>query len=297
MLRFGIDLGGTKIEIVGLDDRGEIVLRRRRPTPSGRYEDIVEAVAELVTTAERELGRTGTVGVGTPGSRSPFTGLMRNSNTVVLNGTALQADLQATLHRQVRIANDADCFALSEAVDGAAAGSSVVFGVILGTGVGGGVVVDRRVHAGGNGIAGEWGHCPLPWPTDDERPGLACYCGRTGCIETFLSGPGLAADHHRVTGERLDARAIVTAAANGDAAAEATLQRYEDRLARGLAMVIDILDPNAIVLGGGLSNIDRLYATVPARLKPHVFSDDVRTPILRPLHGDSGGARGAAWLW
>jgi fructokinase len=295
MLRFGIDLGGTKIEILGLDDRGAVVLRRRRPTPAARYEDIVEAIAELVHTAERELATTGSVGVGTPGSRSPFTRLMRNSNTVVLNGRALQSDLEAALQREIRLGNDADCFALSEAVDGAAASARVVFGVILGTGVGGGIVVERRVHAGGNGIAGEWGHCPLPWPTDDERPGPPCYCGRTGCIETFLSGPGLVADHERRAGQKLDARDIVAAAAAGDAQAEATLRTYEDRLARGLAMVVDILDPDAIVLGGGMSNIDRLYDNVT--LRPHVFSDDVRTPILRPRHGDSGGVRGAAWLW
>lgn len=297
MLRFGIDLGGTKIEILGLDDRGRVVLRRRRPTPAARYEDIVEAIAELVKAAERELGSAGTVGVGTPGSRSPFTGLMRNSNTVVLNGQPLQADLEAVLHREIRLANDADCFALSEAVDGAAAGASVVFGVILGTGVGGGVVIERRVHAGGNGIAGEWGHCPLPWMRGNESRSPACYCGRIGCLETFVSGPGLAADHERTTGDVLTAREIVAAAANGDAPAEATLRRYEDRLARGLAMVIDILDPDAIVLGGGMSNVARLYTSLPAALRKHVFSDDVRTPILAPEHGDSSGVRGAAWLW
>jgi fructokinase len=209
----------------------------------------------------------------------------------------LKEDLAAALHREVRIANDADCFALSEAVDGAAAEASVVFGVILGTGVGGGIAIDRRVHAGGNGIAGEWGHCPLPWPTDDERPGPECYCGRRGCIETFLSGPSLAADHERTTGQSLTSPEIDAAARAGDAQAEATLRRYEDRLARGLAMVIDILDPDAIVLGGGMSNIARLYDAVPDRLRALVFSDDVRTPILRPLHGDSGGVRGAAWLW
>jgi fructokinase len=292
VLRWGIDLGGTKTEIIGLDDDGREVLRRRRPTDKRTYDAIVAGIVELVRAAEAEVGQTGSVGIGTPGSASPRSGLMRNCNTTVLNGRPLQADIERALGREIRMANDANCFALSEAVDGGAAGASVVFGVILGTGVGGGVVVDRRALAGGNGIAGEWGHSPLPWPNDDERPGPACYCGKTGCIETFLSGPGFAADHG--TGAR--APEIVAAAAAGDAAAEASLQRYEDRLARGLATVINLLDPDAIVLGGGMSNIDRLYERVPPRLCQYVFADAVRTTIVGPLHGDSSGVRGAAWL-
>ena len=289
MLRWGIDLGGTKTEIIGLDDAGEEVLRRRRPTDQSSYAAIVTGIVELVRDAEAEVGQEGAVGIGTPGSASPRTGLMRNCNTTALNGRPLQADIERELGRAVRMANDANCFALSEAVDGAGAGARVVFGVILGTGVGGGVVVDKQVLPGGNGIAGEWGHNPLPWPTDDERPGRACYCGQSGCIETFLSGPALTAHH----GTGATPPELVAA---GDPAAEQSLQRYEDRLARALASVINLLDPDTIVLGGGMSNIERLYDNVPPLLGRYVFADAVHTTIVPPKHGDSSGVRGAAWL-
>jgi fructokinase len=296
-LRFGIDLGGTKTEILALDVDGGERLRHRVPTPKDDYRAIVAAIADLVAHAEAELGASGTVGIGTPGSISPRTGLMRNANTVVLNGKPLLADLCEALAREVRIANDANCFALSEAVDGAAAGASVVFGVILGTGCGGGVVVDKRPLAGGNGIAGEWGHCPLPWPTPDELPGPACYCGKRGCIETWVSGTALAADYERACGRPETGSRIVELAEAGDAEAEAALARYEDRLARALATIINVLDPDAIVLGGGASNIRRLYHSVPAALPRHVFSDHVGTPVRPAKFGDSSGVRGAAWLW
>ncbi|MBV8650387.1 MAG: ROK family protein, partial [Alphaproteobacteria bacterium] len=242
-MRIGVDLGGTKIEAAALDDDGRLLLRRRVPTPSGDYAATIAAIAGLVTALEAELGARGSVGIATPGALSPATGLIKNANSTCLNGQRLDQDLAALLDRPVRLANDANCFALSEAVDGAAAGAETVFGVILGTGVGGGVVVHGRILTGPNAIAGEWGHNPLPWPVGDETPGPACYCGRAGCIETFLSGPGLAADHHRATGESAPAEAIVAAAAGGDEAAEATLARYEERLARALASVINLLDP------------------------------------------------------
>ena len=289
-LRFGIDLGGTKVELLALDGSAP-VLRRRVPTPAEDYGAIVETIAALVRDAQASLGQGGSVGIGTPGSVSPKTGTMRNSNTLVLNGMPLQADLEAALGKPVRLTNDANCFALSEATDGAAAGAEVVFGVILGTGVGGGVVVHGRVLEGANGVAGEWGHSPLPAPTDAERPGSACYCGRTGCIETFLSGPAVVAEHARRTGEHATAAEL---AARDDAS---TWTRYEDRLARSLAGVVNLLDPDVIVLGGGLSNVRRLYANVPARLATHVFSDVLRTRLVRAQHGDSSGVRGAAWLW
>jgi fructokinase len=292
-VRLGIDLGGTKIEIVALGDAGELLVRRRVPTPAHDYAAIVEAMASLVRAVESEVGHEGTVGVGTPGAISPATGLMKNANTVVLNGRPLARDLSEALGREVRLANDADCFALSEAVDGAATGAPVVFGVILGTGTGGGVIVNGRPLTGPNAIAGEWGHNPLPWPRDDERPGPPCYCGKHGCIETFLSGPGLQRDHE---GD-LDARAIVRQAEAGNERAAATLERYEDRLARSLASVINVLDPHVIVLGGGLSNIERLYARIPPLLECYVFSDRVDTKLVQAKHGDSSGVRGAAWLW
>jgi fructokinase len=295
-IRLGIDLGGSKIEIVALDAAGGELLRRRMPTPSGDYAKTLAAVAALVRGAEADLGAQGTVGIGTPGSLSRATGLLRGANSVCLNGQPIQRDLEATLGRAVRLTNDANCFALSEASDGAGAGAAVVFGVILGTGVGGGIVVAGRVLDGPNGIAGEWGHNPLPWPRDDERPGPACFCARHGCIETFLAGPGLERDHLRATGERLDSRAIVARAGGGDPACDATLARYEERLARALAHVVNIVDPDVIVLGGGLSNIDRLYANVPALWGPWVFSDRVDTRLVRHRHGDSSGVRGAAWL-
>ena len=308
-LRLGVDLGGTKIEVAALGADGAFRLRRRVPTPRGKYADTVAAIASLVRDAERELGTTGTVGVGIPGAISARTGRVKNANSTWLNGRPLREDLCAALGREVRVANDANCLAVSEATDGAAAGCGVVFAAILGTGVGAGIAVGARVHAGANGIAGEWGHVPLPSPRDDERPGPRCWCGRAGCIEAWLSGPALAADHARRRGARdgaadrgdapdtPDAAAIAAAAASGDPDAAATLDRWLDRLARALAMVIDVLDPDAIVLGGGLSNVDVAYRELPARIAPRVFSDDLVTPILRSAHGDSSGVRGAAWLW
>jgi predicted NBD/HSP70 family sugar kinase len=294
MIRIGVDLGGSKIEIAALDGAGNFLLRRRVASPSSSYAAIVDAVVALIEDAERELGSRCPVGIGTPGSISRVTGRLRNSNTVCLNGRPLAADLEARLGRAIRMANDANCFALSEAIDGAAAGARAVFGVILGTGVGGGIVVDGRVLDGANGIAGEWGHNPLPLPQTDDLPLPACYCGRAGCIETYLSGPGLAADHFRHTGERLDARAI---AAGADAACRATLARYCERLARSLATIVNVLDPEVIVLGGGLSNIDALYDEVPRRWTRYVFSDAVATRLVKNRHGDSSGVRGAAFLW
>ncbi|MGE5467768.1 MAG: ROK family protein [Ignavibacteria bacterium] len=293
-MRIGIDLGGTKIEIVALGDNGAELLRRRVATPQGDYPATVAAVAALVRDAEAELGREGSVGVGIPGAESHVSGLIKNANSTWLIGRPLRQDLGTALGREVRLANDANCFALSEAADGAAAGAAVVFGVILGTGVGGGIVVGGRVLAGANGIAGEWGHNRLP---GDEEVWPGCYCGRSGCVETFLSGPGLARDHARQTGEALDPTGIVARAAAGDPACEATLRRYEERLARALAVVINILDPDAIVLGGGLSNLERLYANVPRLWGAQVFSDHVATRLLKNRHGDSSGVRGAAWLW
>ena len=297
MIRFGIDLGGTKTEIIALDERRGELARRREPTPSGDYEATLALVARLVRETESDVGKRGSVGIGTPGSLSPATGLIRNSNSTCLNGRALKADLERVLGREIRIANDANCFALSEAVDGAARSARVAFGVILGTGVGGGIVVHGRVLGGANGIAGEWGHNPLPSPEPNELPGPPCYCGRTGCIETFLSGGGLAGDHAHETGEKLAPPDIVTHAAGGHSAAEATLARYENRLARALASVINVLDPDVIVLGGGVSNIERLYSNVPRSWAGWIFSDVVRTRLVPNYLGDSSGVRGAALLW
>jgi len=295
--RIGIDLGGTKIEVIALDEAGRKLLRRRVATPAGDYGATLDAVAALVADAERALGGRASIGVATPGALSPASGLLRNSNSVCLNGKPLKQDLERHLAREIRIANDANCFALSEAVDGAGQGAGVVFGVILGTGVGGGVIVNGHLLHGMNAVAGEWGHNPLPWPDHEERLGPPCYCGKTGCIETFLSGPGLTRDHERRSGERLDPPQIVERAAEGNAGCEAALQRYEARLAKSLATVINLLDPDVIVLGGGLSNIARLYPRVPALWARWVFSDVVSTRLLRNRHGDSGGVRGAAWLW
>jgi predicted NBD/HSP70 family sugar kinase len=296
-IRLGIDLGGTKIELIALDADGTEVCRRREATPQGDYRGTLETIRQLVLRAERERGETGSVGIGTPGAISRASGRLKNSNSVCLNGQPLIEDLERVLGRPVRMANDADCFALSEANDGAAAGLPVVFGVILGTGVGGGIVVKGRLLQGPNAIAGEWGHNPLPWPQADELPGPECYCGKRGCIETFLSGPGLARDFLQHTGQSLTGPEILARADSGDAAANAAFQRYEDRLARGLAQVINLLDPDAIVLGGGLSNCARLYDEVPKRWGRYVFSDRVDTRLLPPRHGDSSGVRGAAWLW
>ena len=352
-MRLGVDLGGSKIEIIALGDAGEVLLRERVATPHGDYQATVRAVAGLVEAAEQRVGARGTVGVGIPGAESRASGLIKNANSTCLIGQPLKRDLEALLRREVRIANDANCFALSEAVDGAGAGVQVVFGVILGTGVGGGIVVDGKVLTGANAIAGEWGHNRLP-PDPCATAGFAqpagfdsaeqcsakpclrpegggdsgsplrgssilavpalgrpgggnpaaeptCYCGRQGCIELYLSGPGLAADHRRSVGRHagadFQAIDIAARAAAGDAACDATLQRYEARLARALAQVINILDPDVIILGGGLSNIDRLYQNVPRLWSAHVFSDQVATGLVKHRHGDSSGVRGAAWLW
>lgn len=292
-MRLGVDLGGTKIEVAALDERGEIVHRARRATPRGDYAGTVAAVAGLVAEAEGRLGAAGlSVGVAIPGAVSAVSGRIKNANSTWLIGRPFAEDLAEALGRPVRLENDANCFALSEASDGAAAGCEVVFGVILGTGVGGGLVVGGKALRGANAIAGEWGHNPLPAPRADELPGPECYCGRRGCVETFLSGPALA----RASGHSC-VEDLVAAAEAGDEAAEGQLVRYEERLARALAVVINVVDPDAIVLGGGLSNLRRLYQGVPARWGEHVFSDAVTTRLLPNLHGDSSGVRGAAWLW
>ena len=293
-LRLGIDLGGTKIEIAALAADGAQLLRRRIPTPHGDYAGTLAAIAGLVEQAERELGRRGSLGIGIPGAESQVTGLVKNANSTWLIGRPLKQDLQVLLQREVRLANDANCFALSEASDGAAADCEVVFGVILGTGVGGGIVANGRILVGANAIAGEWGHNRLP---GDESEWPPCYCGRTGCVEAFLSGPGLCRDHLQSVGENLNPAEIAAQASAGSAACEATLRRYEARLARALAVVINILDPGAIVLGGGLSNLDRLYANVPMLWAAQIFSDRVSTRLLKSRHGDASGVRGAAWLW
>lgn len=298
VLRIGVDLGGTKIEGIALDGGGRTLARVRVPTPAGDYDATVFAVRDLVLRLEAEAGGSASVGVGTPGSPSPQTGLMRNCNSVCLNGRGLQPDLERALGRAVLVANDADCFALSEATDGAGAGARSVFGVILGTGTGGGIVVDGRLLAGPNGVAGEWGHNPLPWVRDDERPGPACYCGKHGCIETFLSGSGLTRAYAATAGREIPAAEVTRLATEaGDAAALAALETYADRLARGLASVVNVLDPDVIVLGGGLSNVAGVYRRVPEIWGRYVFSDVVRTRLCPPLHGDASGVRGAAWLW
>lgn len=296
-VRIGIDLGGTKIEGVALGADGVVAARERRPTPRDDYDGTVQAIAAIVASLESQVGTRASVGIGMPGTISPASGLVKNANSVWLNGRALVPDLERALGRPIRLANDANCFALSEASDGAGAGAPVVFGVIIGTGTGGGVVAHGRVLTGPNAVAGEWGHNPLPWPADDERPGPACYCGRRGCIETFLSGPGLAADHARTTGDARSSEEVVHGAAAGDAACEATLRRYEARMARALAGIINVLDPDVIVLGGGLSKLERLYLNVPRQWGAWVFSDRVDTRLLPPRHGDASGVRGAAWLW
>jgi fructokinase len=296
-MRLGIDIGGTKIEAAALEADGRIRLRRRVPTPAGDYPGIIAAVKALVAGIEADCGPAESIGAGIPGTLSPATGLVKNANSTCLIGRPFDRDLAAALGRPVRLANDANCFALSEAIDGAAQGAPVVFGVILGTGVGGGIVVDGRVLTGINAIAGEWGHSPLPWPQDDERPGAACYCGKQGCTETFLSGAGLSRAYEALSGRPDDAAAIAVRAEAGDATALAALARYADRLARALATVINLLDPDIIVLGGGLGQIEALYRTVPARWAAYVFSDSVATKLVPPRWGDSSGVRGAAWLW
>ncbi len=295
--RTGVDLGGTKIEALVLGADGRELARERTPTPTHGYEATVAAVAGLVERVEKAAGGPGRVGVGIPGTISPATGLVKNANSTALIGHALDRDLTRRLGRPVRLRNDADCFAISEATDGAAAGADPVFGVILGTGVGGGVVVRGRLLEGALGIAGEWGHNPLPSPGDDERPGPTCWCGRRGCIETWLSGPGMARDHREVTGQDRAPEEIEAAAAAGDPAARATLERYVDRLGRSLATVVNVLDPEVVVLGGGMSNLPGLAEAARAAMEPWVFTDRPGTRVVRNRHGDSSGVRGAAWLW
>ncbi|PKQ05486.1 MAG: fructokinase [Alphaproteobacteria bacterium HGW-Alphaproteobacteria-11] len=296
-MRIGIDLGGTKIEALALDTQGRKLARRRIPSPQGSYEATVAAIRDLVTALESETGQTGTVGIGIPGMISPATGLVKNANSTWLIGHPFGRDLEAALARPVRLANDANCFALSEATDGAGANAASVFGVILGTGVGGGIVVNGTLLSGPNAIAGEWGHNPLPWMHPDEYPGADCYCGKKGCIETWLSGPAFARLYKEEEGEALTPEEIVAAAQAGKRPARLALRRYADRLARALAHTINILDPEIIVLGGGMSNIEALYDEVPARWGAYVFSDTVETRLRRNKHGDASGVRGAAWLW
>ncbi len=297
MIRIGIDLGGSKTEAVALAEDGWELLRRRRMTPRHDYQATLQTIVELVQEFEAELGEQGSVGVGIPGAISPASGCVKNANSTWLNGMPLDRDLEQLLGRPVRLSNDANCFAVSEAVDGAAAGAEVVFGVIVGTGTGGGVVIHGKPLTGPNAIAGEWGHNPLPWPRADELPGPACYCGKQGCIETWLSGPGFAAAYEHMGGEKLSAEAIVSRAEQGEALAESALQAYEDRMARALASVINVIDPEVIVLGGGMSKITRLYESVPRLWGKYVFSDRVDTRLQPPKHGDASGVRGAAWLW
>jgi len=296
-IRIGVDLGGTKIEITALDNTGAECLRKRVPTPQGDYPAILRTITEQVQHAEQELACRASVGVCTPGAISPATGLLKNSNSTCLNGKPLQDDLQQSLQRPLRIANDADCFALSEASDGAAAGASSVFGVIVGTGTGGGIVINGKLLSGINAIAGEWGHNPLPWPTDEERPGPDCYCGRQGCIETWLSGPALEHQYQQVGGKPASAQEISVAADQGEQLAAQVVKIYVDRMARALASVINLIDPEIIVLGGGVGNIDCLYRDVPQAWQQYVFSDRVDTQLVKPKYGDSSGVRGAAWLW
>jgi fructokinase len=296
-MRIGIDLGGTKIEVIALDDNGATLLRHRVPTPTGDYVGTLNAIADLVRLAEKDLCQRATLGIAVPGAISTRTGVLKNSNSIVLIGKPLVRDLSQKLGRPIRLENDANCFALSEAVDGAAAGAHVVFGVILGTGVGGGVVIGKELIAGRNKIAGEWGHNPLPWAKESESPGAQCYCSKSGCIETFLSGAGLARDYRSLTGRDLTAREIALAVAHGDKCAQKCLTVYQDRLARSLAVVINLVDPDVIVLGGGLSNIMQLYAGLSDLVAVYTFSDNINTPIVRAAHGDSSGVRGAAWLW
>ncbi len=296
-MRIGIDLGGTKTEVIALANNGEELFRHRVLTPRENYAATIELIASLVHEAEQRAGMKGTVGVGTPGAISPATGLIKNANSVWLNGKPLEQDIISALGRPVRLANDADCFTLSEATDGAAQGAANVFGVIIGTGTGGGLVINGRLVKGPNAIAGEWGHNQLPWPRWDEHRGAPCYCGKRGCIETYLSGAGLSRDHYDLTRQRLTATELAQRCSKGDHLAEQTMARYEDRLARALAAVINVVDPDVIVLGGGVSNINSLYRRVPKLWGEYVFSDTVATHLLPAKFGDSSGVRGAAWLW
>ena len=299
-MRIGIDLGGTKTEVIALSEDGEQRFRHRLPTPRNDYQQTIETIATLVAMAEKATGQTGTVGIGIPGSISPYTGVVKNANSTWLNGQPFDKDLSARLQRDVRLANEANCLAVSEAVDGAAAGAQTVFAVIIGTGCGAGVALNGRAHIGGNGTAGEWGHNPLPWMDEDElryREEVPCYCGKQGCIETFISGTGFATDYHRLSGNPLKGSEIIRLVEAQNALAELALSRYERRLAKSLAHVVNILDPDVFVLGGGMSNIDRLYKTIPPLIKQFVFGGECETPVRKALHGDSSGVRGAAWLW
>jgi len=299
-VRIGIDLGGTKTEVIALSDHGEELFRYRVPTPRDDYDKTVENIIGLVKRAEQETGQQGSVGLGIPGTLSPFTRRVKNANSTWLNGQPLDKDLQQRLRREVRIANDANCLAVSEAVDGAAAGKQTVFAVIIGTGCGAGVALNGQAHSGGNGNAGEWGHNPLPWMDEDElryREEVPCYCGKQGCIETFISGTGFATDYQRLSGIDLKGAEIIKRLEQQDPVAELAMSRYEMRLAKSLAHVVNILDPDMIVLGGGMSNVERLYQTVPQLVKNWVFGGEFATPIRRAVHGDSSGVRGAAWLW
>jgi fructokinase len=296
-MRIGIDLGGTKIEALAIDDQGVELARHRIDTPRDDYDATIVAMVGLVRRLEKQTGRTGTVGAGIPGSISRITGLVKNSNSTWLNERPLDTDLAAALGREVRLANDANCFAVSEATDGAAAGKHVVFGVILGTGCGGGVAIGGRVHPGPNGVAGEWGHNPLPWPRPEEYPGPACYCGKSGCMEMWVSGTGIAMDYRTVTGRARTTQEIVSDFEAGEREATAAIHRFEDRLARGLAQVINILDPDVIVIGGGVSKVEDIYREIPKKLPAYVFGGEASTPVLPAVFGDSSGVRGAAWLW
>lgn len=299
-MRIGIDLGGTKTEVIALDDAGEQRFRHRLPTPREDYQQTIETIATLVDMAEQATGQTGSVGIGIPGSLSPYTGVVKNANSTWLNGQPFDSDVSRRLKREVRLANDANCLAVSEAVDGAAAGAQTVFAVIIGTGCGAGVALNGRAHIGGNGTAGEWGHNPLPWMDDDElcyREEIPCYCGKQGCIETFISGTGFAMDYQRLSGKALKGDEIIRLVDAQDAVAELALSRYELRLAKALSHVVNILDPDVIVLGGGMSNVERLYKTVPSLMKSFVFGGECETPVRKARHGDSSGVRGAAWLW
>lgn len=299
-MRIGIDLGGTKTEVIALDDAGEQRFRHRLPTPREDYQQTIETIAALVDMAEQATGQTGSVGIGIPGSLSPYTGVVKNANSTWLNGQPFDNDVSRRLKREVRLANDANCLAVSEAVDGAAAGVQTVFAVIIGTGCGAGVALNGLAHIGGNGTAGEWGHNPLPWMDDDElryREEIPCYCGKQGCIETFISGTGFATDYQRLSGKALKGDEIIRLVDTQDAVAELAISRYELRLAKALAHVVNILDPDVIVLGGGMSNVERLYKTVPSLMKSFVFGGECDTPVRKAQHGDSSGVRGAAWLW
>lgn len=295
--RLGIDLGGTKIEVLVINEAGNELFRKRIATPKDSYQQIIDAITSLVSSAEKELQQKSTIGICTPGSLSPASNLLRNSNTNCLNGQPFKKDLEVTLNQEVRMANDANCFALSEAIDGAAENENTVFGVIVGTGVGGGLVVKQKVLVGRNAIAGEWGHNPLPWPERDELELHHCWCGQKGCIETFLSGPGLESDYFSKTQKKIPAVQILQESEQGDIKAEQTIAGYENRMARGLAHVINLFDPDVIVLGGGMSNVKRLYENVPNLWGKWIFSDVINTKLKQATYGDSSGVRGAAWLW